>query len=214
MKRNTLVQLILCTAFALTVSPVCIGQLGAPQPFSADFATTTHNGQKMTGKWYFSTPKMRIDMTSMPQPSQGRNPFGGNMAMIFDGSTGTSYMLMPQMQMYMEMHGNSDRMSPGMANFKQLTTRGAACPQDATCKNLGTEVVNGRTCDKMEMIDKRGKSTVWIDQKLHFPIRVQDAEGGTTDFTNIKEGAQDASIFKVPGGYRPFDPSVLGRQQQ
>lgn len=213
MKRKTFVRLTLCIALVLAVSSVCIGQIYTPQPFSADFAATTHNGQKMMGKWYFSAPKMRIDMTSMPQSGQGRNPFGDNMAMIFDGSTGTSYMLMPQMQMYMEMRGNSERMSPGMANLKQLTTLGATCPQGATCKNLGTEVVNGRTCDKMEMTDKNRKSTVWIDQKLHFPIRVQDTDGVTTDFTNIKEGAQDASIFKVPAQYRPFDPSVLGRQQ-
>jgi hypothetical protein len=82
--------------------------------------------------------------------------------------------------------------------------------QDATCKKVGTETVNGRSCDKWEITDKNGKKeTLWIDQKLHFPIKSTDGQV-TTEFTNIKEGAQDASLFKVPAGYRKFDMGSMG----
>jgi Domain of unknown function (DUF4412) len=183
-----------------------------PQPFSADFATSTPNGIKMTGRWFFSPPKMRMDMTS-PAQSKGTSPFGGNMSMIIDGSTKTSYMLMPQAQMYMEMQAQGSRDMQGMHNLESLTHGGDPCGgrADVTCKKVGTETVNGRSCDKWEMTDKNGrKNTAWIDQKLFAPVRVLDANGSVTDFTNIKEGPQDASLFVVPPGYRKFDAGALG----
>jgi len=212
MKRSSYVKLTVCTLLVLGVSSAWAFQMGVPQPFSADYATKTKNGSNLGGKWYFSPPKMRIDVTSMPQ-NAGRSPFGGNVSMIIDGATQTSTMLLPQMQMYMEMHGNGGPMDQGMRNLKNLSN--GACPQDATCTKVGSETVNGRSCDKYEITDKAGKkSTVWIDQKLHFPIRVVDADGSQTDFTNVKEGAPDASLFKVPAGYRPFDPAAMGGQRR
>ena len=208
MKNRMTIRLAVCALLVFAVSAL-YAQM--PQPFSADMTTTMAGGQqKMSGKIYFSPPKMRFDMTAMPE-SHGQSPFGGNMSMIIDGSTQSSYMLMPQQQMYMEFHGTSDRMNPGARNLNDLVSGKGMCGgQDATCKKLGTEVVNGRSCDKWERTDANGKSTIWVDQKLHFPIRVQEAKGTTTDFTNVKEGAQDASLFKVPPGYKPFDPSAFG----
>ena len=78
------------------------------------------------------------------------------------------------------------------------------------CKKLGTETVNGRTCDKWEVTQKSGKTeTFWIDQKLHFPIKMINGDI-TTQYTNIKEGPQDASLFKIPDGYQKFDASMMG----
>jgi hypothetical protein len=184
-----------------------------PQPFSADFATTSANGTKNSGKWFFSPPKMRMDMTA-PAQSKGSNPFGGNVSMIIDGSTKTSYMLMPQAQMYMEIQAEGPRDAQGMRNLESLTHGAEPCGgrTDVTCKKVGSETVNGRSCDKWEMTDKNGqKNTVWIDQKLYAPIKVVEASGSVTDFTNIKEGPQDASLFVVPPGYHKFDASAFGR---
>lgn len=72
--------------------------------------------------------------------------------------------------------------------------------------------MNGRGCDKWEMTDKNGhKTTAWIDQKLDAVIWLQEYDGTLTNFTNIKEGAQDASLFVVPPGYRKFDASAFGQ---
>ena len=214
MKRSSYAKLTLCALLVLGVSSAWAFQMGVPQPFSADFSVKTKNGSTMGGKWFFSPPKMRMDMTQMPE-SAGRSPMGGNMSMIIDGSTQTSYMLMPAMQMYMEIHANSPQghMNPGMSNLQNLTN--GACPKDATCTKVGTEVVNGRSCDKYDVTDKTGKkSTVWVDQKLSFPVRVVGSDGSQTDFTNIKEGAQNASLFQVPPGYKPFDPAAFGGGQR
>jgi hypothetical protein len=184
-----------------------------PQPFSADFSTTTANGTKTSGKWFFSPPKMRMDMTT-PAQGKGNSPFGGNVSMIIDGTTKTTYMLMPQAQMYMEIQAEGPRDTQGMRNLETLTHGVDPCSgrTDATCKKVGTETVNGRSCDKWEVTDKNShKNTAWIDQKLLAPVRVVEDNGSTTDFTNIKEGAQDASLFVVPPGYHKFDASAYGR---
>ena len=213
MKRSSYAKLTLCAVLVLGVASAWAFQMGVPQPFSADVSTTTKNGTKMGGKWFFSPPKMRMDMTQMPE-NAGKSPMG-NVSMIIDGSTQTSYMLMPQMQMYMEIHANSPqgRMNPGMSNLQNLGN--GACPKDATCTKVGSEVVNGRSCDKYDVTDKTGKkSTVWVDQKLNFPVRIVGSDGSQTDFSNIKEGAQPAALFQVPAGYKPFDPAAFAGGQR
>jgi outer membrane lipoprotein-sorting protein len=188
-----------------------------PQPFSADMSQTSANGNvNMKGKVYFSLPKFRMDMTDTGQHQQ-RGPFGGKMSMIVDGDAKMAYMLMTDQQMYMEFPTDANnpmaQRTPKWQDFK-----GDPCTfrneQGATCKKVGTETINGRSCDKWEITDKNGKKeTLWIDQKLHFPIKSTDGQV-TTEFTNIKEGAQDASLFKVPAGYRKFDAGAFGRRPQ
>jgi len=188
-----------------------------PQPFSADFTTTSANGNaNMKGKFFFSPPKVRMDMTDTGQRQKAPGPFGGKMSMIMDGDAKIAYMLMPDAQMYMEFPTNANNpMTQRQTQWQDF--KGDPCSfdkdQGATCKKLGTETVNGRSCDKWEVTEKSGKKeTLWIDQKLHFPVRVTDGEI-TSDFTNIKEGAQDASLFKVPAGYRKFDAGMMGGQR-
>jgi len=200
---------ILACALLMFAASVALAQ-ATPQPFSSDFTTTMQNGNTTTGKWFFSPPKMRIDITAM---GNSNNP----MSMIIDGGTQTTYMLMPQQQMYIETHSNSSQMSPGISSLRQLGSGDPCAGQsNVTCKKLGTETVNGRTCDKWEGTNKdSGKTSIfWIDQKLHFPIKAQQPNGIEVNFTNIKEGAPDASLFKVPEGYRPFDPAALGGRKK
>jgi outer membrane lipoprotein-sorting protein len=183
-----------------------------PQPFSADMSQTSANGNvNMKGKVFISIPKFRMDMTDSGQRQPG--PFGGKTSMIVDGDSKMAYMLMPEQQMYMEFPTDANspfaQRAPKWQDFK-----GDPCTfgnrQDATCKKVGTETINGRSCDKWEVTDKSGhKETLWIDQKLHFPIKSTDGQM-TTEFTNIKEGAQDASLFKVPAGYHKIDVGSMG----
>jgi hypothetical protein len=183
-----------------------------PQPFSADLLSVSPDGVKKTGKWFFSSPKMRVDMT-MPQ---GKGPFGGNVTMIIDGSSHNGYMLMPQAGMYMEIQATGGRDMQGMRNLESLSRGGDLCAGNpgSTCKKVGAETVNGRSCDKWEMTDKNAhKSVLWIDQKLYAAIRVNEYDGTVTDLTNVKEGAQDPSLFVVPPGYRKFDAAAFGSQR-
>ncbi|HET9283583.1 MAG TPA: DUF4412 domain-containing protein [Candidatus Angelobacter sp.] len=212
MKQRFFARLAICTLIFLAVPAAYAFQ--APQPFSADFSTTSSNGNMhMTGKFYFSLPKMRMDMADTGQ-HQNAGPFGGKMSMIVDGANKTAYMLMTDQQMYMEFPVDQNNpFSQRMPKFQSFAGDPCSVNEGSTCKKLGTETLNGRTCDKWEMTEKNGeKETLWIDQKLHFPIKSQSDKGMTSEFTNIKEGAQDAALFKVPAGYRKFDASMMGGQ--
>jgi hypothetical protein len=73
-----------------------------------------------------------------------------------------------------------------------------------TCQKVGTETVNGYPCDKWQLTGKEN-STVWISQQYHFPIKSVNADGSSVEFSNIKTGPQDASLFQVPAGYQKMD---------
>jgi outer membrane lipoprotein-sorting protein len=210
-KNSPCIRLVLGLLMLLAVSSAFAFQ--APQPFSADMSTTSANGNlNMAGKVYFSLPRMRIDMTDSGH-GQAAGPMGGKMSMIVDGNAKMMYMLMTEQHMYMEF--STDQTSPmtqRMPKYQDMFHGSDPCAgrEGTTCKKLGTETVNGRSCDKWEITEKSGKTeTFWMDQKLHFPIKVV-AGDITTNYTNIKEGAQDASLFKVPDGYQKMDLGNMG----
>ncbi len=198
-KRVGLGVSVLC----LAVSAALAWQM-TPQPFASDMAITTKNGEKMNGKFYFSPPKQRMDMSSR----------GHDVSVITDAKTQTSDILMPQQHMYMETHGGQS--SPMAQNLPKIETsldasNPCAARTDVTCKKVGTETVNGRSCDKWEFTDKKGNTTnAWVDQKLHFPIKMQNSDGSLVEFTNIKDGAPSASVFEIPADYRKLDMGGMG----
>ena len=212
MKQNLFARLAVCILLFLAVSVAFAYQM--PQPFSADYSTTSATGNlNMTGKTYFSMPKMRMDMNNAAN-GKAAGPFGGKVSMIVDGTAKTMYMVMSEQHMYMEFPlDQNSPMTQRMPKIQDMFKGSDPCAgrEGTTCKKLGTETVNGRSCDKWEITEKSGKTeTMWMDQKLHFPIKsiVGDI---TTQYTNIKEGAQDASLFKVPEGYRKMDMGSMQR---
>lgn len=196
----------------LAVSSMCAAQVYTPQPFSADFSATSSNGNKMNGKYYFSPPSFRMDMAER----------GQNMSVIIDSGAQTEYMIMHDRHMYMQMPMNQAnplmRQAPGLPkDFDPKNPCAWAMQHEATsCKSLGTETVNGRVCDKFQGTSKDGKTvTGWIDQKLHFPIKWVSSDGSSGDFTNIKEGRPDASLFQPPAGYQKMNipTGMMGGQR-
>jgi len=59
--------------------------------------------------------------------------------------------------------------------------------QNATCKNLGNEKINGRNSIKWEMTathnNQTRKSLHWLDTKYHIPVREQYPDGTITTMT-------------------------------
>jgi Domain of unknown function (DUF4412) len=199
--------------FILMLAVAAAFAFQGPQPFSADTSTTSANGNlNMTGKMYFSMPRMRMDMDS-PGGGKAAGPFGGKMSLIVDGPAKTMYMLMTEQHMYMEFSTEQNSpMTQRMPKFQDMFKGSDPCAgrEGTTCKKLGTETVNGRSCDKWEITEKSGKTeTFWMDQKLHFPIKTIVGDI-TTNYTNIKEGPQDASLFKIPDGYQKMDMGAMG----
>ena len=104
--------------------------------------------------------------------------------MITDAAKKTTYMVMPQQKMYMEMSTAMQGMrgrGPRMPDVKALDpSNPCSASPEMTCQKVGTETVNGRSCDKWEFkskTDPRTNHTAWIDQKLHFPIKNVGAGG-------------------------------------
>ena len=179
--------------------------------FSADMKTTGHQGEDMTGKFFFSGAdhKTRMDM----------NAHGQNVSVISDAGDKTnpkSTMIMHDRKMYMEMSGSGGMMRQRTPRVQVYDPNNpCASEEGTTCKKVGVETVNGYKCDKWEFSGK-STQTVWIAQDLHFPIKTQHADGSTVEFSNIKTGPQDAALFQPPAGYQKFDMGAMmgGHQQQ
>lgn len=191
-------------------------QVSGPPQFSADMSATSPRDRGMKGKMYMGPAgRMRMDM----------NAEGQRMTMITDGPKKTSYMLMHDQKMYMEMSAEGPGRGmgpmgrgPKMPEVKQMGDTPCAGRPGATCKMAGSEMMNGRMCDKWEIAsaDKSEAGTVWVDQKTHMPIKSVRADGSTWELTNFKEGPQDPSLFAPPGDYQKFDMGQMmrGRQNQ
>lgn len=198
----------LTLSFAIMLYAAFAQMPGQPQ-FSADMKMTNqHMPDGMTGKLFFDAGKMRMDM----QMAAGRGPMGGNVSMIHNGATKTSYMLMNDEKMYMEMKSNG-RMGrgPRMPDVRHYTGNPCETEEGMTCKKVGEETVNGRDCEKWEFTsasDPSKNHTAWIDKKLHIPVKNVSAES-TFELSNIKEGAQDKKLFEVPSDYQKFDPASM-----
>ncbi|HUS19457.1 MAG TPA: DUF4412 domain-containing protein [Terriglobales bacterium] len=203
--RNVVVFLVLAAV------AVC-AQVPAPPEFSADMTATSKTDRGMKGKMYMGGGKMRMDMTTE----------GGKMSMITLPAKKMSYMVMHDQQMYMEIstEGGMGAMNPmgrgpKMPDVKALSDNPCAGRPGVTCKMAGAEMMNGRMCDKWEFAssNKSEAGTVWIDQKTRWPIKSVHNDGSTMEFTNFKEGPQDASLFAPPSGYQKFDMGGMMRRQ-
>jgi len=205
MKRTT--HFLLFSAVLLLGSSV-FAQITQLTPFSADMQMSSMQAnpmnRDMSGKLYVSQQAMRMDM-------QGEGPHQAIIITTF--ATKTVDILMPQQHMYMEHRASDNPMhrGPNTADVHPYDPKNP-CASDpgTTCKNLGTETVNGRSCDHWQITHKDGNiSDVWIDNKLHFPIKTV-SQGSTWQLTNIKEGPQDPSLFQIPAGYQKMEMPNMG----
>ena len=198
--------LLIGTAILLTSS--LFAQVPHLTPFSADMQSSSMQAnpvnRDMSGKLYVSQQAMRMDMSGE----------GSRAAIVITTfATKTTDILMPQQHMYIEHKAGENPMhrGPNTSDLHPYDPKNpCASEPDTTCKNLGTETVNGRSADHWQVTHKDGNvSDVWIDNSLHFPIKT--VSGGTTwQLTNIKEGPQDPSLFQVPAGYQKMDMSGMG----
>ncbi len=188
------------------VTAVCMqAQTPGFSPFSADYTMTGKEHKPVHGKMFFSGKLMRMDMQA---PSEEASPMGA-MSTIVDVSNSAEpkiITLMHGQKMYMEMSGIGRA-----ANRSPIPRIGdpmnpCANRPGVTCKKVGTETVNGRMCEKWEFTGKNPgeNGTYWIDSKTRFPIKTVLQNGFTMEYTNIKEGPQDPSLFAVPAGYKKF----------
>jgi hypothetical protein len=197
--RRTLIPALLL----LLTLQFAAAQVPSFSPFTADLHITSTRAdrapQDVDGKIFFGSGHVRMNLDA-----------GGHQtAIITDFATKTSDVLMIEQQMYIESKGGQMSRGPGSSFTQELKPydpeHPCASQPDVTCKKIGVEQVNGRTCDHWELTEKNGKvSNLWIDQKLHLPIKIV-SDDSTITLSNIKEGQPDANLFKVPDGFKKLD---------
>jgi len=202
---KTWIRAVTLSAFALL--PLLLMAQSAPQltPFSADMQLSSQRGGRpahdVAGKMYVSQKHMRMDL-------QEPNLHSGAI-IITNFATQTTDTLIPDQHMYMEFSADqAAARRPGMGpSIKPLKDPSNPCAGDpgSSCKKVGVEDVNGRSCDHWQITDSQGKvSNVWVDQKLHFPIKSVTSDT-SWQLSNIKEGEPEASLFEIPSGYQKMD---------
>lgn len=188
---------------AVLCMSVAWAQLPDIPSFSADMKTTGQHGEDASGRIFFANRHLRMQM----------NMRGQNTVVIVDSTNPqnpTSTILMPDQHMYMQMSAASVGGMRQRAPHVRVYDPDNPCSgmEGTTCKKVAVETVNGYASDKWEFTGK-STQTVWIAQKIHFPVRSVESNGMTVDFTNIHEGPQDPALFTVPDGYRKFDMSGM-----
>ncbi len=200
-------RILLLTAVLLLALSI-VAQVPHLTPFSADMEISSMQAgpanRDMSGKLYVSPQAMRMDM-------EGEGPRQAIIITTF--ATKTTDILMPQQHMYMEHKAGENPMhrGPNTADVHPYDPKNpCATDPGTTCKDLGSETVNGRTAEHWQVTHKDGAvSDLWIDDQLHFPIKTV-TEGTIWQLKNIKEGPQEASLFQVPSGYRKMEMPGMG----
>jgi hypothetical protein len=167
---------------------------GVPQ-FSSDLVVSSKEaagGAK--SKIYSNGQKLRLDAGEIPDGS----------SMIQDLASRATYVLMPSRKQYIEETDRAVLIAP-------VTPLSAENPcaneKGVTCTKVGIETVQGRLCTKWVYAGSDDIQMLWLDQKLHLPIRTTHADGTTVSLENLQEGPQDPNLFVIPQDYQKFDAS-------
>jgi Domain of unknown function (DUF4412) len=198
--------------FVILLFTACSVAAIAQEDFSGDWVDTTQHNRNQA-KIAATKEKLRIE------------PQGGEKSVIIVNlSTHTSYGLMPERKMYMEIpQGQTPSMWQWSRQLFRPSDVNDVCSEwlklpvnrGGTCKNLGSETVNGRSTIKFEGTNSEGeKGYAWMDKKISFPIKWQE-KNNTWELQNIKEGSQPANLFEIPAGYQKFQmPAGMQNMQR
>ena len=179
-------------AFALLALAVCPFVPDAfSQEFEADMVNTTrggvYNAHINVGK-----DKMRMQTD--------------DNIVISRMDKGIAWMLVPAQKIYME-----ETIDP-----KNMQVTSEKVNGEVNRESLGSETVNGIKTDKYkvtyDMNGMEGTMYQWIAPSLNnMPVKSEAGDGSwTVEYTNIKTGPQDASLFEIPAGYNKMDIYNMG----
>ena len=181
------------------------GSIGAqqqPPQFKASVKMKDgSDGTASTGTMYFSGAKMRTELTSD----------GQNVIILVDPAAKTQYMLMPREKAYMQMPVGQGPGSMTITGPSDPTNPCGSGSPNTDCVKGDKESVNGYDAIRWDYTSSSGVRTrAWISTKLRFPIKTQDDDGSSMEFTNIAEGPQPATLFSIPAGYQKMDMGATG----
>lgn len=181
----------LFAGFLLSSAAVAFDQ---PQvEYSADTMLETAESS-MKGKIYAAPGKERREMGAG----------GETMVSIMRHDKKVSWMLMPQMKMYMEMpvsEGGGGK-APDLSDFKMEFTE-VGPEQLNGIATIKSKVVMSGKGSKMGGFAWRTKEGVMVKLDA-IAINKGDKMRFKQELTNLKIGKQDAALFEIPSGYKPM----------
>ena len=190
------------------------GYVGQGQTFAAEIGTTTAAGhsKEPIGRVYVSHGKTRIETRAL-----------ADGFFVVDADQRAVWFVRPRQRIFMDARRSSPltqvfvRVDPNDACRQWQVMEhiaGTAPGSDPwRCERLGRGVVGGQETLKYEVVlDEHHRSYRWIDPLRQFPIRVKNADGTVMTLETMVDGAQPATLFAVPAGYRKFDPLQLIEQ--
>lgn len=179
----------LLLSFSLTISAFCAD-------FSADMITKAKGAPVINGKVFVKDNKSRMEIEARGMKSVSINR----------GDKNIMWNLMPDQKMYMEMSYNPQSMA--------TTVNAVDKSGKIESVLLGKDMIDGRSVDKYKVTVSNDKGKVvilqWIDPSLKLPVKVAAEDGSfEIDYSNVKLGNQEDSLFEVPAGYQKFSmPSM------
>ena len=182
-----------------TIDPLA----NAPTQYSADLVVTRKTGPQtpMTMKVYVDGNKRRTDQGTA----------AGNI-IILRGDLSKRYVLTPSSKTYMEA-----ALDPRMLESPNDWAKRMGLVHE----KVGTEDVNGETCDKYSYTSDAKKMAagqnkpsmpatrtitgfIWVGQKSHMLLKSEN-EVTTAEWKNVKVGPPDASVFELPTDYKQLE---------
>lgn len=175
---------------------LCLAGVAQAAEFSAQMFQSK-DGKPVYGKIWVSGPKVRVDMLSE----------AGLVMTISRGDKKVLWVVNPARKQYLELPGVVLGPISGQPIDPKLL---------AEKRDMGTEKVDGRLCDKIYYRykdEKKGRVLEWVDRDLKYPIKIvhKGPEGAVaTLFEKIKPGPQKASLFEIPAGFKKVTHKKAG----
>jgi len=179
----------------------CFDSASAAQ-FTADISQRLH-GKDLTGKIFVKGEKYRLE-----QQDDKKH----RMFIIVDQKANLTIVADPAEKNYMETP------SQGMVSLMNDPLQSARYMEEKHKKVLlGDEIISGFKCKKLKF-EAQGKElmTVWKSKKLGFVLKLTlpDKKKSFLQLKNIKEGAVDNALLRVPAGYAKKEDPRKKRERE
>jgi len=202
----------------LAMGVLLTASMAMAQDFSADVINAKDSGG--IKKVYSTRDKVRYEV-------EGDIQAMGPVAAIVDETQKNWVVLLPGKHMYIDgwppmmqkpiitQYWHVQDVNDACPQWKKLAEQAGTTKNWGSCTRIGSDTVGGRSTVKYEGVSSKGdKSNIWVDAKLHCVIKMDGVTGGGIELTNIKEGAQPASLFAIPAGYTRFDMGAMMQRQR
>ena len=178
----------------IAIVAVLTASTAEAQEFSADAVAHNKLGHTATLKVFMENKKIRIE------------PVGGPSYEILDLAGPHGWFVNPSKKAYIvqdaaAIKNNSAAYAVDSNPCDNISTPDAP----AKCAKIGMDKVNGRDAEKwtitQSFMGRTSTSTVWVDRSLHSLVK-SASNFGTFELINLKFGAQPASLFELPAGFK------------